>query len=68
MHNLLNLASVLLDVISIVLKLVNQIVFHHYYFIEDSELLAYLENNLFPDGTVVTHTYENITSDMICKS
>ena len=30
MHNLLNLASVLLDVISIVLKLVNQIVFHHY--------------------------------------
>lgn len=39
-----------------------------YYFIEDSELLAYLENNLFPDGTVVTHTYENITSDMICKS
>ncbi len=39
-----------------------------YYFIEDSELLAYLENNLFLDGTVVTHTYENITSDMICKS
>lgn len=30
-----------------------------YYFIEDSELLAYLENNLVPDGNVVTHTYDN---------
>lgn len=39
-----------------------------YYFIDNSELLNYLENNLRPDGTVVTHTYENITSDMICKS
>lgn len=38
-----------------------------YYFIEDSELLAYLEKNLVLDGMVVTHTYENITSDMICK-
>ena len=38
-----------------------------YYFIEDSELLSYLEANLVPDGTVVTHTYENVTSDMICK-
>lgn len=39
-----------------------------YYFIENSELLGYLEKNLVPDGIVVTHTYENITSDMICKS
>ena len=39
-----------------------------YYFIEDSELLSYLEKNLVPDGTVVTHTYENITSEMICKN
>lgn len=39
-----------------------------YYFIEDSELLSYLETNLIPDGTVVTHLYDNITSDMICKS
>lgn len=38
-----------------------------YYFIENSELLDYLEKNLVPDGKVVTHTYENITSDMICK-
>ena len=39
-----------------------------YYFIEDSELLSYLEDNLVSDGLVVTHTYENITSDMICKN
>lgn len=39
-----------------------------YYFIEDSELLAYLEKNIVPDGKVVTHAYENITSDMICLS
>ena len=39
-----------------------------YYFIENSELLNYLETNLKPDGIVVTHTYENVTSDMICKS
>lgn len=38
-----------------------------YYFIENSELLEYLEKNLIPDGVVVTHTYENVTSDMICK-
>jgi predicted transcriptional regulator len=39
-----------------------------YYFIENSELLEYLEKNLKPDGIVVTHTYENITSDMICRA
>jgi predicted transcriptional regulator len=39
-----------------------------YYFIENSELLSYLETYLKPDGIVVTHTYENVTSDMICKS
>ena len=38
-----------------------------YYFIEDSELLSYLEANLVPNGTVITHTYDNVTSDMICK-
>lgn len=37
-----------------------------YYFIEDSMLLKYLEKNLISDGIVVTHTYDNITSDMIC--
>lgn len=39
-----------------------------YYFIEGTELLEYLEKNLYPDGVVVTHEYDNITSDMICKS
>ncbi len=39
-----------------------------YYFIENSELLEYLEKNLKSDGVVVTHSYENITSDMICKA
>ena len=38
-----------------------------YYFIENSELLDYLESNLKPDGNVVIHTYENVTSDMICR-
>lgn len=39
-----------------------------YYYIEDSELLNYLEKNLVSNGIVVTHTYENITSSLICKA
>ena len=39
-----------------------------YYFIENSELLEYLEINLKPDGLVIMHTYDNVTSNMICKS
>lgn len=39
-----------------------------YYFIEDSELLKYLEKTLKPDGYIVSHTFEDITCDMICKS
>ncbi|NCC15737.1 MAG: hypothetical protein EOM28_05230 [Clostridia bacterium] len=39
-----------------------------YYFIDNSELLNYLEKNLIPDGTVITHTYDKISSEMICKS
>lgn len=38
-----------------------------YYFIENSELFDYLQSNLKQDGKVVTHTYENVTSDMICR-
>lgn len=38
-----------------------------YYFIENSELLDYLENNLNPDGIVVSHSFDNIRSDMICR-
>lgn len=37
-----------------------------YYFIEDSELLNYLEKKIITNGNVVTHEYEHITSDMIC--
>lgn len=33
------------------------IVHQMYYFIENSELLEYLEKNLIPDGVLVTHTY-----------
>lgn len=39
-----------------------------YYFIEDSDLLKYIEANIQFDGVVVTHEYSNITSDMICKA
>ena len=39
-----------------------------YYFIEDTELLKYLEKNLIKDGFAVTHSYDNISSDMICKN
>ena len=37
-----------------------------YYFMKESELLNYLEENLIPDGVLVKHTYENIASDIIC--
>lgn len=38
-----------------------------YYYIENTELHKYLEENLEVDGFVVTNDYENIKSDMICK-
>ena len=38
-----------------------------YYFLDGSELLEYLETNLLPNGDVVEHSFENITSDMICR-
>lgn len=37
-----------------------------YYYIDNSELLEYLEINLAPDGRTITHSFDNITSDMIC--
>lgn len=39
-----------------------------YYFIENSDLLTYLESNLLPNGKVVIHDYEEITSDVICRN
>ena len=38
-----------------------------YYSIKDSELLSYLATNLKSDGVVITHTYENVTSNMNYK-
>ena len=38
-----------------------------YYFIENTELLNYLEKKLIPDGKIITHCYDNVTSDKICR-
>lgn len=38
-----------------------------YYYIDNSELLRYLEKSLIFDGLVITHNFDNITSDLICK-
>jgi len=45
----------------------NFVVPQMYYYIEGTVLHKYLESNLVPDGIVVSHTYDSITSDMICK-
>ena len=37
-----------------------------YYYLEGLPLLDYLQENLHPEGAPVCHTFENITSDMIC--
>lgn len=37
-----------------------------YYYLENLPLLEYLEDNLIPVGKPVKHTFEDITSDMIC--
>lgn len=39
-----------------------------YYFIDNSELLDYLENNLKPIGKKIVHDFSNITSDLICQN
>lgn len=38
-----------------------------YYFIDDSELLNYLHDNLFIVGDLIKHDFSNITSNDICK-
>ena len=38
-----------------------------YYFIDGSNLLSYLEQNLFPQGDLITHDFSEITSDMVCR-
>lgn len=37
-----------------------------YYYIEESDLLKYLENNLVPTRDVIKHSFENIPADLIC--
>lgn len=37
-----------------------------FYFIENSELLDYLKQNIVINGKHITHTFDNISSDMIC--
>lgn len=38
-----------------------------YYFIDDTVTLEYLEKNLYAKGELIKHSFEEITSDMICK-
>lgn len=38
-----------------------------YYFIDDTELLSYLEKNLSPEGEKIVHDFSKVTSKMICK-
>ena len=38
-----------------------------YYFIDGTYLLSYLKDNITPIGEKITHNFENITSDQICK-
>lgn len=38
-----------------------------YYFVENSDLLRYLEENLVPVGEKIVHDFSNITSDLICR-
>ncbi len=39
-----------------------------YYYIDDSELLNYLEVNLKPIGKKIVHDFSDISSDLICKN
>lgn len=49
-------------------KLHGFIVPQMYYFIENSDLLGYLENNLKPIGEKIVHDFSDIPSDLICKN
>ena len=40
---------------------------HMYYFIDDTPLLNYLEQNLVPCGERIVHDFSNIGSKQICK-
>lgn len=38
-----------------------------YYYIDDSQLLSYLQSNLIPIGDRIKHDFTNISSNEICK-
>lgn len=38
-----------------------------YYFIDETELLSYLEEKLVLDGSVISYDFADVTCDMICK-
>lgn len=38
-----------------------------YYYIDDTPLLEYLEQNLVPCGAKIVHDFSNVTSEKICK-
>ena len=38
-----------------------------YYFIDNTELLSYLKDRLKPVNPKITHSFDNISSDLICK-
>lgn len=39
-----------------------------YYYIENSALLTYLEANLHPEGDIVEHHFDSISSNDICRN
>lgn len=39
-----------------------------YIYLDGTALLDYLENNIKPEGDPIYHSFENITSDMICRN
>lgn len=44
----------------------NFVVPQMYYYIEETELLNYLEDNIVETGVAIEHDFSNITSSMIC--
>lgn len=39
-----------------------------YYYIDNSQLLTYLEANLYPEGDIIEHHFDSISSNDICRN
>ncbi|MDD6826637.1 MAG: hypothetical protein PUE12_11135 [Oscillospiraceae bacterium] len=39
-----------------------------YHYIDDTPLLVFIENNLFPEGNVIENSFTNIDSSIICQN